>query len=73
MTKHTRKKFLFAGLSLATLATFFMWRSKPETENTVKFLTKEGKLVELDSNKLPAVKRSASQDDIQNWIKRKLG
>ena len=70
MEKQSRKKFLFAGLSLAALATFFKWKKKPEKTSTVKFLTQDGKLVELDVNKLPVTKRIASNTDVQNWIKK---
>jgi hypothetical protein len=65
-----RKKFLFAGLSFAALAAFFKWRSRPEKKNTMKFLTQEGKLVEIEVDKLPKVKRVASKTDIQQWIKK---
>jgi hypothetical protein len=72
MIKQSRTKFLFAGLSLAAIGTFFKWGSKPEKEkkNTVKFLTQEGKLVEIDVNKLPVAKRTASKEDLQYWIKK---
>jgi hypothetical protein len=67
----TRKKFLFAGLSLTALATFFTWGRKPEQKKkTIRFLSQEGKLVEIDTDKLPAAKRTASKEDVQNWIKK---
>lgn len=67
----TRKKFLFAGLSLTALATLFTWGRKPkQKKKTMKFLTKEGTLVEIDTDKLPTAKRTASKEDVQNWIKR---
>ena len=66
----SRKTFLFAGLSLAGLTVFFNWKKKPEKTSTIKFLTQDGKLVELDVNKLPVTKRIASNTDVQNWIKK---
>jgi hypothetical protein len=67
----TRKKFLFAGLSFTALASFFTWGRKSEQKKkTIKFLTQEGKLVEIDTDKLPAAKRTASKEDVQNWIKK---
>lgn len=67
----TRKKFLFAGISLAAVASLFQWRAKPLKKNTVKFLTQEGKLVEIDADKLPTTKRTATKSDVQYWIKSK--
>ncbi len=68
----TRKNFLFAGISLAAIAAFFKWKSEPPLKkNTIKFLTQEGKVVEIDADKLPTVKRTASKADIQHWIKNK--
>ena len=68
--KQNRKSFLISGLSLAAIAAFFKWGSKAEKKNTVKLLTQEGKLVEIDVDKLPAAKRTASKADVQNWIKK---
>ena len=70
MKKQNRKSFLISGLSLAAIAAFFKWGSQPEKKNTVKFLTQEGKLVEIDVDKLPVAKRTASKADVQNWIKK---
>lgn len=71
MRKQARKIFLFAGLSLAAIASFFKWGVEPGKKKTMKFLTQEGKLVEIDIDKLPAAKRTASKADVQNWIKNK--
>lgn len=70
MNNQTRKKFLFSGLGLAAVATFFQWSSQPEKKKTVKFLAQDGKLVEIDVDKLPAAKKTATKEDIQNWIKK---
>ena len=63
---------MFAGISLAAVATFLRWKSKPEEKqkNTVKFLTQEGRLVEIDVDKLPIAKRKVSKEELQNWIKK---
>ena len=65
---------MFAGISLAAVATFLRWKSKPEEKqekkNTVKFLTQEGRLVEIDVDKLPVAKRKVSKEELQNWIKK---
>ena len=72
MSNLSRKKFLFSGLSLAAVAAFFFKREiKPEEKKqTVKFLTQDGKLVEIDVDKLPSSKKAATKEDLQNWIKK---
>ena len=72
MSRQTRKKFLLtgAGVSLATLAALFKWGSQPEKKKAMKFLTQEGKLVEIEVDKLPTSKKAATKEDVQNWIKK---
>ena len=70
MKKQDRRKFLVAGISLAALwATFRFWK-QPEKKKTMKFLTQDGKLVEIDLDKMPSKKETASKADIQNWVKK---
>jgi hypothetical protein len=66
----SRKKFLFSGLSLAAVAAFFKFGNQPEKKKTAKFLTQDGKLVEIDLDKLPSVKKAATKEDVQTWIKK---
>ena len=72
MKNLSRKKFLFSGLTLAAVGAFFTfkWRNPPEKKKTAKFLTQDGKLVEIDLDKLPAAKKTATNEDLQNWIKK---
>ncbi len=70
MEKQNRKKFLLAGLGLTAVAAFFKVEKQPEKKNTIKFLTQDGKLVEIDADKLPTTKQVASKSDVQNWIKK---
>jgi hypothetical protein len=70
MSNLSRKKFLFSGLSLAALAAFFKWGNPPEKKKTVKFLTQDGKLVEIDMEKMPSSRKTATKEDVQNWIKK---
>jgi len=74
MSNLSRKKFLFSGISLAAVAAFFKWRKEPEPEiekkKTAKFLTQDGKLVEIDLDKLPSAKKAATKEDLQTWIKK---
>jgi len=77
MSNVSRKKFFFSGLSLAAVAAFFKWGNAPEKKKgtqpekkTAKFLTQDGKLVEIDLDNLPASKKAATKEDLQNWIKK---
>jgi len=71
MNKLSRKKFFLSGLSLAAVAAFFKGEeAQPEKKKTAKFLTQDGKLVEIDLDKLPSSKKAASKEDVQQWIKK---
>jgi DNA gyrase/topoisomerase IV subunit A len=70
MKKQDRRKFLLAGMSLAAFAAFRL-EKKSEEKKTVRLLTQDGKLVEIDADKLPSATRTASGSDVQNWIKNK--
>ncbi|MEQ1586291.1 MAG: hypothetical protein ABL895_10455 [Cyclobacteriaceae bacterium] len=71
MEKQNRKEFLLAGLSLAAIATYFFKGGKPpEKKKTIKFLAQDGRLVEIDADKLPGTKKVATKADVQNWIKK---
>ena len=70
MKKQDRRKFLFAGLSLAALWASFRFIKQPEPKKTKKFLTQDGILVEIDVDKLPGKKVAASKNDIQTWVKK---
>jgi hypothetical protein len=68
--KNTRRKFLFAGLSLAALTAALRFTKKPTEKTTVKFLTQEGRLVEIETDKIPSSKKAASKKDLQYWVKK---
>lgn len=71
MKTSNRRKFLFAGLSLAALAAVLRFTKRPiEKKPTVKLLTQDGKLVEIDADKIPLVKQAATKKDIQGWVKK---
>lgn len=72
MSNRSRKKFLFSGLSLAAVAAFFKWGKLPEPEKkkTAKFLTQDGKLVEIEVDNLPTSRKAATKEDVQTWIKK---
>jgi hypothetical protein len=70
MEKQDRRKFLFAGLSLAALWATLRFTKKPNEKKTIKFLTQDGKLVEIDADKIPGTKQAATKQDLQNWVKK---
>lgn len=61
---------LISGVSLAALSTFFKWGTQSEKKKTVKFLTQEGKLVEIEVDKVPTTNTAATKEDYKNWIKK---
>ena len=74
----TRKKFLFwsaALISGITLSKYF-FQSKKEAGNknsqstTVKMLTRDGKLVEIDKSLLISPDKKISNEELQKWVKR---
>lgn len=75
MENNKRRKFLSFGF--LTGAALLVPISKVEAllpaqdsaKKTVKFLTKEGKLVEVDADQLPQAAKVASNDEVKNWIK----
>lgn len=71
----TRKKFLLWGAALLSSITLlkFITGGKKKTESeieTVKMLTSDGKLVEINKNLLTSVSKKISNEELQNWIKK---
>ncbi len=68
----TRKKFLLWSavlLSSATLLKFLKGSRETKTE-TVKMLTQDGKLVEINKELLASSKHKISSEELQQWIKK---
>jgi hypothetical protein len=67
----TRKKFLLwtaTVLSSLTVLRFIPGR-KPKKSNTIKMLTRDGKLVEVDVTKLGCGNRKKiSDDELKKWV-----
>jgi len=70
--KISRKKILgwMGILSLTAMAgaAFKPWKTKKAT--TVKMLTQDGRLVEIDASLLAANKKKISDKELQNWVKK---
>ncbi len=70
--KQSRRKFIGWGLASAAVfsAVKFMLPSRKKTQKTVKMLTQDGKLVEVDIAALPSRKKKITNTELQNWIKK---
>ena len=69
--KSTRKKFLFWGLGIVSSVTalrFFGLQSKKN--ETVKMLTQDGKLVEIDKKLVPGSSKKITTEQLQGWVKK---
>ena len=67
----SRKQFLLWGATV--LSSFALFRftagKKPKTSTTVKMLSQEGKLVEVDIEKLsPSKGKKVTQEQLKNWV-----
>ncbi|HEY0676939.1 MAG TPA: hypothetical protein VGD17_01590 [Chitinophagaceae bacterium] len=69
---NSRRKFMvwgasiISGLSLITLGI----RGKKKSQ-TVKMLTQDGKLVEIDKELLTGKKQKINDEELKNWVKTK--
>lgn len=68
--KLSRKNFLFWGVSVSALLSIpaFLRRRIQAKSKTVKMLTEDGKLVEVDATLLPLKKEKLALDDIRKWV-----
>jgi len=67
----TRRKFVGWGLATAAVVSAVnFFKPAPPKKQTVKMLTQDGKLVEIDMAALPPKKKKATNQDVKNWIKR---
>ncbi len=75
------RRTVWLGVGLLSLFSFFKlgFLSKkkniiacapPEDVKTMKFLTQDGQLVEVDVSKVKSLQEKASNKEMQDWIKR---
>jgi hypothetical protein len=70
----SRKKFLGWTIGIGSLLAIpaFLRPPKRKTPSqTVKMLTQDGKLVEIDVSNIPDKKKKVSTADIHSWIRKK--
>ena len=77
----TRRNVLI-GISLLSLFSFFTFGFFSKNRNiiscapplvekeTMKFLSQDGQLVEVDISKITALREKASNQELQDWVKR---
>ena len=67
----TRRKFITWGVISATaMAAFKFIKPSGNKPQTIKMLTEDGKLVEIDIASLPPQKKKITNKELQNWIKK---
>lgn len=68
----TRKKFLLWGAAIVSSITFLKILPKPNKNKkvTVKMLTQDGRLVEIDKSLLVSSGTKINDKDLQEWVKK---
>ena len=67
----TRRNFVGWGagiLAVLSSVSLLFARSKDKKKKTVKMLTRDGKLVEVDIKHLQSKVRLASKEEVQTWV-----
>ena len=71
---NSRRKFIFMGIASAAVFSAFKFFKRapkaPEEKQTVKMLSQDGKLVEVDVVALKGQKKKITNKELQNWVKR---
>lgn len=74
----SRRKFVwgvgivsaFAAIAAATGLPFFRKQAPANKKTTVKMLTEDGRLVEIDQSLISANKKKVTNTELQHWIKK---
>ena len=68
----SRKKFLIWGTAILSSFTLFkFWNgSKKNNTETIKMLTQDGRLVEIDKKLVVSSGKKITADELQNWVKK---
>lgn len=67
----TRKKFLYAGLAVVSFLGIGKWFTKKKKAQTVKMLSEDGQLVEVDISHIRKTGVKVDNKAIHTWIKNK--
>jgi hypothetical protein len=72
--KVSRKKFLTWSVGISSLLAvpaFLKLSANKKQIKSVKMLTQDGRLVEIDVANIPAKKKKIKMEDIHSWISKK--
>ena len=68
----SRRKFIEWGLgTLAVFSTIGLFFSKKRKKKTVKMLTQDGQLVEVDEALIKSTGKKVNNKEIHSWVKNK--
>jgi hypothetical protein len=65
----SRRKFIFLGLSAVAFFSVFRFVMPSKKKKTIKMLTEDGRLVQIDEERLPSKGKKISNNELHNWIK----
>ena len=69
--KYSRKKFMIWGVGILASISVLKFAFTPQKKkNTVKMLSEDGTLVEVDLTALQSKKRKVTNDELQKWVKK---
>lgn len=67
----SRKKFFLWALGIVTsIPAFRFMMTAKKKKDTVKMLTQDGKLVEIDRDLISGSKRKITDAELKNWVKK---
>jgi hypothetical protein len=68
--KSSRKKFVFWSLAiLSSITALKLFPSAPKRKQTVKMLTQDGRLVEVEKDRVVASKNKITDEELKSWVK----
>ena len=69
----TRKNFVLRGAAFAALlfAAAIPFAGKKKKPKTVKMLTQDGKLVEIDEQLINATRKKITDEELKKWVSKK--
>lgn len=68
--RNSRRQLLFLGMGAAFIPVL-RWLKPASRPKTVKMLTQEGKLVEVNTEHLSSDRKRITNDEIHSWVKTK--
>lgn len=68
--KQSRRRFIFWGVASAAVTSAIKFLNPGQKKETVKMLTQDGKLVEVDIAAIPKKKKKITDKELQNWIRK---